>query len=887
MLLLQPAAAWRAISRHRIVPAASVALAALSLVVMTGWWLKSALLVRVHPQLSAMQFNTALLFGVAAIGLAASHRRRLAVSAAAGAFVLALAGTTGLQFLFGWDLGVDRLFWEPYVSAPGWPAGRMARNTCTAFVVAGIVLVSTRFSRVQPVTAGIGGLLLVVLAGFSCVQLVLGGGTLARVGRFGGMGIHTAAGFIAFGLAAIQMASSDRRAAAAALPSWMAVGVPLAVLMTSGLLADTLAAALPPDAARLSAGVSLVLGIVVSALAVYSMRLADGARQQAANSEASAEQARAALTALRESEALFQTLFEQASAGIAEVSPSGRMLRVNERFCAIVGRSQSELLHLTVADITHPDDLGVDAERCRSTLTGTLPKTGWHKRYVRPDGSVVFAHVSLALVRDATGRPPYFVKVIQDITELTRAQESVAENRRRLLSFVENTPAAVAMLDRDLRYVAVSRRWRHDYQLGDQELLGRHHYDVFPEIRNLPEWQAVHQRCLEGAVERCDDDHFVRPDGRDEWIMWEVRPWYDEHNAIGGIIMLTEVVTAKRLAERAVQASEERLKLALDNSRHGLWDWNAATKEILLDGNFLEILRYAPHDRPSMTEVWKQSVHPDDLPRVMEVLDRHVVHGELYDVDYRSRRKAGEWIWVNTRGRVTERDSTGAPIRMIGTIHDVSDRKETEQRLQNALKDKEVLLREVHHRVKNNLAVIGSLFYLQSTHADDPATVALLQDGRDRVQSMALVHELLYQSNNFAAIDLAEYARSLASHLIRSYRTGTPIRVQETMKSLSLPVDTAIPCALILNELLTNALKHAFRDRAAGMLTLTLEPTASGLWQLSVTDDGVGMPAAPSDPRSLGTRLMQSLTKQLGGSLTFVERQPGTQATLTFSATAV
>ena len=115
------------------------------------------------------------------------------------------------------------------------------------------------------------------------------------------------------------------------------------------------------------------------------------------------------------------------------------------------------------------------------------------------------------------------------------------------------------MLDRELRYIAVSQRWRDDYRLGDQPLVGRHHYDVFPEIQTMPEWQAVHRRCLGGAVERKEEDRFVREDGRDEWMRWEIRPWYETADRVGGIMMFTEVITSRKRAEEALAKQAEEL----------------------------------------------------------------------------------------------------------------------------------------------------------------------------------------------------------------------------------------------------------------------------------------------------------------------------------------
>lgn len=141
--------------------------------------------------------------------------------------------------------------------------------------------------------------------------------------------------------------------------------------------------------------------------------------------------------------------------------------------------------------------------------------------------------------------------------ERKRAVQSLEHSRGLLQSFVEHTPAAVAMLDRQLRYVAVSQRWYQDYQLGTRDIIGLHHYDVFPEIREMREWQDIHRRCLAGAIERREEDSIVRANGHTEWLRWEVRPWYDQNGAIGGIIMFTELITErKRIQEELLQAKE-------------------------------------------------------------------------------------------------------------------------------------------------------------------------------------------------------------------------------------------------------------------------------------------------------------------------------------------
>ena len=219
-------------------------------------------------------------------------------------------------------------------------------------------------------------------------------------------------------------------------------------------------------------------------------------------------------------------------------------------------------------------------------------------------------------------------------------------------------------------------------------------------------------------------------------------------------------------------------------------------------------------------------------------------------------------------------------------IRDISGRKLAEQRLLDSLDEKDVLLREIHHRVKNNLAVISSLFYLQSTYTDDQVTLKLLQESQDRVRSMALVHELLYGSESLAAVDFSKYASDLCEQLIQTY--GHPagrVRLTKDLEPCRLDIEQAVPCGLVLNEIMSNAIKHAFPGGREGTIHLTLRRRLDGACLLSVADDGVGIPPGLdlAAPGSLGLRLIRTLARQLDGQIEVVPLQPGTGFRLTFN----
>jgi two-component sensor histidine kinase len=219
-------------------------------------------------------------------------------------------------------------------------------------------------------------------------------------------------------------------------------------------------------------------------------------------------------------------------------------------------------------------------------------------------------------------------------------------------------------------------------------------------------------------------------------------------------------------------------------------------------------------------------------------------------------------------------------------VREAKESKQVTDKLRASEERKEALLREVHHRVKNNLAVICSLFYLQSTHTKDEESVQIFRDMENRVHSMALVHQILYSTENLARIDFAEYAQALANDILSSHGSpGVSVRLKSELEPIIMSVDLAVPCGLILNELISNAFKHGFPNSAGGEIKVTLRSGPEGRCTLCVEDDGVGIPASldANIGKSLGLKLVRSLTKQIRGAFELVKIDPGTSARLQFT----
>ncbi len=314
------------------------------------------------------------------------------------------------------------------------------------------------------------------------------------------------------------------------------------------------------------------------------------------------------------------------------------------------------------------------------------------------DGSVRWLHITGNTVgRDSPQPQPRLgiAGAVRDITE----QKSIAserENAERLRWFVEQAPVAIAMFDRNMRYMAVSRLWRTDYALGDASIIGRSHYEVFPEI--TPFWKEVHQRGLAGETLRDERDPFTRADGTMQWLSWEVRPWHDAGGAVGGIFIVSEDVTAKVTAERALSESREDLNRAQTVAHTGSWRLNVRTNELSWSDETFRMFGVAPAKNLTY-ESFLDVVDPADRERVDSTW-KAALEGSPYDIEYRVIAD-GITKWIHARSEL-EFDFAGNVLGGFGTVQDITDKKHAEE----ALRQSEERLRAIVDTAVDAIIVI-------------------------------------------------------------------------------------------------------------------------------------------------------------------------------------
>ncbi|MCS6304543.1 MAG: PAS domain S-box protein [Nitrospira sp.] len=262
--------------------------------------------------------------------------------------------------------------------------------------------------------------------------------------------------------------------------------------------------------------------------------------------------------ALRESEERLRVLYEDNPSMYFTVALDGRVLSVNRFGAQQLGYRSEELMGRPVSDVVYEEDQAFVRQKMAQAFTDGMDGiTSLEFRKKTKGGTVIWVREQLRILRMGEAGPVALI-VCEDISVRKQMEAALAEREEQLRLFIEHSPVALAMLDREMRYLAVSRRWRTDCRVGDEPLIGRSHYEVFPEISERG--KAIYRRCLTGAVEGCDEDSFVQADGRTDWSRWEIRPWLTGEGDVGGIVIFSEDITARKQAEDALRTAHAELE---------------------------------------------------------------------------------------------------------------------------------------------------------------------------------------------------------------------------------------------------------------------------------------------------------------------------------------
>ena len=474
-----------------------------------------------------------------------------------------------------------------------------------------------------------------------------------------------------------------------------------------------------------------------------------------------------------------------------------------------------------------------------------------------------------------------------------RAEEALRESEEKYRTLFETMAQGVVYQAADGRITSANPAAERILGLTLDQMQGRTSMD--------PRWKAIHEdgSAFPGETH---PSMVALKSGKEvrNVVMGVFNPLYDEYRWINinavpqfksgedkpyQVYTTFDDITERERAEEALQESEEEYRLLVENATQAI----VVAQDGMLkffNPKLMEIIGYSQEEIASRP--FAEFIHPDDLEMAIKYY-LECLKGEETPQIYALRviDKPGNIKWLESNAVLITWEGRPATLNFLT---DITERKRAEKQIKTALKEKEVLLQEIHHRVKNNLQVVSSLLDLQLDYIEDKQALKMFQDSQNRIKSMALVHEKLYQSRDLVKIDFADYIRDLTAYLFGSYKVNPDaITLKINVEDVSLNIDMAIPCGLIINELVSNSLKHAFPPEEDGPASQEGE-IRIGLYAdgdkliLIVSDNGVGLPKDLDfrNTESLGLQLVDIFTDQLEGTIE-LDRSGGTAFKITFA----
>jgi PAS domain S-box-containing protein len=590
---------------------------------------------------------------------------------------------------------------------------------------------------------------------------------------------------------------------------------------------------------------------------------------------------------LRASEERYRDLLENATDLVQSVGVDGHFLYVNAAWRNTLGYTPEEVSQLTLMDVIHPEHKDCFADYFAQVLQGQdagSVRTVFKTR----DGRDVTVEGNTNL-RRVDGRPVSTRSILRDITNVQLAQRQVQEHEAKLRALFESSDHMFWTVDRAIKLTSYNR--------GYANMIERL-YGVEPEINTDPGkprkrfadpeyhafWEAKYAEAFAGRPVRFETQRTDR-EGQTVWNENFLSPVFGPDGKVQEVFGVGHEITEQKAAEGTVRDQAARLRAIFDSSANMMiWTLDKDLRITACNAHFQKTVmadfgvEMKIGDR-FIAETAEQAAGKNNT-RYTEIY-RAALKGKPQQFEAELVDKHGKTIWV---------ENFLNPILLDGEVQELSclaytitDRKESQMELLRSLHEKEVLLKEVHHRVKNNLQIVSSIFSLQTAHVgEDKRIQDLLRDSRDRIRSMSFIHESLYQNKDFSSIDLADYMEGLSRNLMMSYSLTGKVALETDLERVDLVLDQAIPCGLILNELISNALKHAFPDGRAGTVTIGLKQEGNKVC-ISLSDNGAGLAPGFDAKRdaNLGLELVHTLVEQLDGELN-MSNDEGVSYLLTF-----
>jgi PAS domain S-box-containing protein len=587
---------------------------------------------------------------------------------------------------------------------------------------------------------------------------------------------------------------------------------------------------------------SLVFGIamIIFLLNLYYEKIKDGKSRQEIQDK------------LQESGLRYKTLTENLKSAVYTFNPEAKFTYVNKATCQISGYSEEELLNMRFFDFVHPKYKDMVSERGLSRIQGANVIPSYELKIITKDGQEKW--VESSSTRVTISNKIMVLGTSIETTERHRAIEKLKASEAHLRALFAAMEEVIFMIDGQGKYVSIAPTNPDLLVKPADELVGKKLGEIFdPEMTEL--FLNNITLCL-SAQEMVSFDYKLMIRDQFYWFSGRVTP-LDKNT----VLFIGRDITEEKISIQKLIESEYKYRNLVESIDEGLTIIDKEMNFIFVNNATCMIYGY------SKSEMLKMNVYdviPEESKALIDKQHKLRLEGKISTYENWGIRKDGDRVLLKISSRLLTLDDE--TTKTISLFSDVTEIRETEDKIKASLREKEVLLQEIYHRVKNNMQIISSMLKLQSRYLTKENALEVFKNSQNRIKSMSLIHEKLYRSNDLSRIDIKDYFTSLLKQLFISYSANLHgITHKVECENVNLNINTAIPCGLIVNELVTNSMKHAFQNCEEGIISIKLQKMPNDLIRLEIGNNGEEFPVdfQLENAPSFGLQLVDILRSQL------------------------
>ncbi len=581
---------------------------------------------------------------------------------------------------------------------------------------------------------------------------------------------------------------------------------------------------------------------------------------------------------MKDWEARYKALFDRSLYCVYVHDLKGNFIDANKSAQNLLGYKKKDVRTLNFSDLLDEEQMPLARKTLTEIKMSGSQKESTQYKLKRKDGGHVWVDTEATLIHKE-GVPYGILGIARDISEHKKAEQALIQSEDKYRRIFDSLTDVYYRTDKEAIVTEISPSVYTQAGWDPEDVIGHPVTDFYRD----PSAREVFAKTLkEKGVVNDYELQLLAKDGRVIQVSVSSHIVFDDRGQALGVEGVLRNITSRKQMEGALRESEEKFRTMVETSIQGIFIFQDF-QIVYANEAVAQITGYSIKELLSLPmEKVQAIIHPDDQEMIWgRLADRLAGKDVPSRYEFRLIRKDKKTLWLEVV--VSRTEFQGKPA-VQGAVIDITDRKKADEQIKMSLREKEVMLREIHHRVKNNMQIILSLLRIQSRTIKDIGTREMFKQSQNRIRSMALIHEALYKSKNLAIIDISDYVSRMATHLLSIYREDLgEIEINQEAKGVFLDINRAIPCGLIISELVSNCLKHAFPQKKQGKITIRMTRDKKDRCSLTVRDNGIGLPEGLDfkDADTLGLQLVTDLVQQIKGSIV-LNKAHGTEFIVNF-----